>query len=56
MSLAEQLQTIDGIGEAKAAKIIELIEEDSNQWLEKAYSELEKGNEQRALTFLKRSQ
>ena len=58
--MREQLLAIDGVGEATADAILEVIEEETteeeNKWLDKAYSALEEGDESRALVYLKRSQ
>ena len=58
--MREQLLAIDGVGEATADAILEVIEEETteeeNKWLGKAYSALEEGDESRALVYLKRSQ
>ena len=56
--LKDELQTISGVGEATASEIIDIVEEhtdEPNGWLERAYSALESGDEQAALTYLKRS-
>ena len=54
--MRDELEAIDGIGEKTADKILEIVDDQNNEWLEKAYAELEKGNEERALRYLKRSQ
>ena len=56
--LKDELQTISGVGEATASEIMEIVDkhtDEPNGWLERAYSALESGDEQAALTYLKRS-
>ena len=56
--LKEQLTDLHGVGESTAEDIIDIVDEhtdEPNGWLERAYSALEAGDEQAALTYLKRS-
>lgn len=55
MALTDDLQSIEGVGPATAEKIVALVETDADGWTERAKDELSKGNEDRALTYLKRS-
>lgn len=59
MSLKDDLQEIDGVGEATADKIMDVLEDHGTTegpWLSRAYEALENGDEAEALTYLKRSQ
>ena len=56
--LKEELKTVQGVGEATATEIIDIVGEHTDEpdnWLERAYSALESGDEEAALTYLKRS-